>query len=158
MNVRLSLLIVAGSLGGLFLFDALRLSAKDKDALQLTLRSRPKDKDGRFPITTKEVSWQPKKTALIICDMWDDHWCESAARRVGEMTGPLNDVVKALRTVVGECRGHRQKGEACKGKRREMDQRTGHVSSKLFRQAKLFMAAIMSSLDGDGNVRTVSEP
>jgi nicotinamidase-related amidase len=97
MTVRLSLFLVLVSLAGLFLFDAVRLSAKDKDALRLTLRSRPKDKDGRFPILTKEVSWEPKKTALIICDMWDDHWCKSAAKRVGEMTGPLNDVVKAMR-------------------------------------------------------------
>ena len=25
-----------------------------------------------------------RKTAIIVCDMWDDHWCKSAARRVGE--------------------------------------------------------------------------
>ena len=97
MNVRLSLFLVLVSLVGLFVFDALRLSAKDKDVLRLTLRSRPKDKDGRFPLVSKEVAWEPKKTALIICDMWDDHWCKSAARRVGEMTGPLNDVVKTMR-------------------------------------------------------------
>ena len=32
--------------------------------------------------TVKEatVEWNPKKTALIICDMWDNHWCKGAAR------------------------------------------------------------------------------
>ena len=97
MNVRLPLVAIVLALVGLFLFDAVRLSAREKEALRLTLRSRPKDKDGRFPVVTKEVAWEPKKTALIICDMWDDHWCKSASRRVGEMAGPLNDVVKTMR-------------------------------------------------------------
>jgi nicotinamidase-related amidase len=30
--------------------------------------------------------------------MWDDHWCKSAARRVDQMAGPLNDVVKTARS------------------------------------------------------------
>jgi hypothetical protein len=64
--------------------------------LQLNLRSRTKTADG-FSVAERKVSWDPKKTALIICDMWDDHWCKSAARRVGEMAGPLTDVVKAAR-------------------------------------------------------------
>lgn len=42
----------------------------------------------------KRSTWDPKKTAIIICDMWDDHWCKSAARRVGELAGPINEVVK----------------------------------------------------------------
>jgi nicotinamidase-related amidase len=46
----------------------------------------------------KKATWDPKKTAVIICDMWDDHWCKSASRRVGELAGPMNDVVKAART------------------------------------------------------------
>jgi hypothetical protein len=63
-------------------------------ALYLNLRSRAKA-DGN--VAERKVAWEPKKTALIICDMWDDHWCKSAARRVGEMAGPLNDVVKVAR-------------------------------------------------------------
>jgi nicotinamidase-related amidase len=58
------------------------------EELKLKLRSQKPE---------KEVSWEAKKTALIICDMWDDHWCKSAARRVDEMAGPLNEVVKQAR-------------------------------------------------------------
>jgi nicotinamidase-related amidase len=65
--------------------------------LQLTLRSRAESKPGVFLLTEKKTEWDPKKTALIICDMWDDHWCKSASRRVGEMAGPLNEVVKQAR-------------------------------------------------------------
>jgi len=63
-------------------------------ALQLNLRSGEK---ADAAVTEHKVSWDPKRTALIICDMWDDHWCKSAARRVAEMAGPLNDMVKVAR-------------------------------------------------------------
>jgi nicotinamidase-related amidase len=64
-----------------------------EDPLQLRLRSRT----GPAGATEKTVAWNPRQTALIICDMWDDHWCKSAARRVVEMAGPLNNVVKLAR-------------------------------------------------------------
>src|SRR5262249_8300464 len=63
--------------------------------LTLNLRSRPSDKE---VATERKVEWKPKETCLIICDMWDDHWCKSAARRVTEMAGPLNETVKLARS------------------------------------------------------------
>ena len=63
------------------------------DELQLQLRSRTQD----GAASEKAAAWDARKTALIICDMWDDHWCRSAARRVVEMAGPMNDVVKSAR-------------------------------------------------------------
>ena len=54
------------------------------EALKLTLRSQPKQPDGTF-------------AALIVCDMWNDHWCKSAVRRVTEMAGPMNDMLKITR-------------------------------------------------------------
>ncbi|HJM64340.1 MAG TPA: hypothetical protein QGF50_11525 [Roseibacillus sp.] len=64
--------------------------------LNLTMRSRTKDAPGTAVIN--KVEWEASRTALIICDMWDDHWCKSAARRVGEMAGPMNEVVKKARS------------------------------------------------------------
>ena len=68
-------------------------------ALLLTLRTRvaSRQNTNAFTVVEKQVAWDAKKTALIVCDMWDDHWCKSAARRVGELAGPLNDVVKQAR-------------------------------------------------------------
>jgi nicotinamidase-related amidase len=63
------------------------------DVLKLNLRSRTTS----GAVSEKTVEWPAQKTALIICDMWDDHWCKSAARRVGEMAGPFNDMVKTAR-------------------------------------------------------------
>jgi len=67
--------------------------------LNLRLRSRvPAPNDtSRFVIVETNTAWESHQTALIICDMWDDHWCKSAARRVAELAGPLNDVVKQAR-------------------------------------------------------------
>lgn len=67
--------------------------------LHLTLRSqvRAPEDTSRFATVEKSIAWQASQTALIICDMWDDHWCKSAARRVAELAGPLNEVVKQAR-------------------------------------------------------------
>ena len=43
------------------------------------------------------LRWDPQQTALVICDIWDRHWCAGATRRVGEMAGRLNDVANELR-------------------------------------------------------------
>jgi len=61
----------------------------------LALKLRSTQADGA--VVEKSAVWSPSKTALIICDMWDDHWCRSAARRVVELTGPLQETVKAAR-------------------------------------------------------------
>src|SRR5262245_35509167 len=79
-------------------FTPMRIDAADSK-MALTLRSQipSKTDSNRFTVVEKKVEWDPKRTALVICDMWDDHWCKSAARRVGEMAGPLNETVKQAR-------------------------------------------------------------
>lgn len=39
----------------------------------------------------------PTKTAVIVCDMWDDHWCKSAATRCGELAKSTEPFLKACR-------------------------------------------------------------
>src|SRR5678815_387357 len=68
--------------------------------LHLTLRSRAKTQSGanaKEAIVENQAAWDPKKTAIIVCDMWDDHWCRSASQRVAELAKPMNDVVKTAR-------------------------------------------------------------
>ena len=64
--------------------------------LKLNLRSQSKNVADP-QVNIKRVIWESGKTALIVCDMWDDHWCKSASRRVGEMAPVLNDIVKIAR-------------------------------------------------------------
>ena len=71
--------------------------AQESTPLKLHLRSRSKNAEGKFEAVEKQAEWDPTKTALVICDMWDDHWCKSAAGRVTEMAGPFNEMVKAAR-------------------------------------------------------------
>src|SRR5437764_942679 len=49
-------------------------------AFRFTLRDRvplPAD-PGRFEVRERTQRWEPKKTAIIICDMWDLHHCKRA--------------------------------------------------------------------------------
>jgi len=69
------------------------MTSEPDNALTLHLRSR--SKAGTASMST--VRWAPQETAFIVCDMWDDHWCKGAARRVGELAGPINQVLKTAR-------------------------------------------------------------
>jgi hypothetical protein len=62
-------------------------------SLTLHLRSRAKSGEASTPV----ARWDPKETAFIVCDMWDDHWCRGAARRVGELAVAMNRVLAAAR-------------------------------------------------------------
>lgn len=39
----------------------------------------------------------PKKTALIICDMWDKHWCRGATARVGPLAAKAAPIIAKAR-------------------------------------------------------------
>ena len=62
----------------------------------LDVRTRLAD-DGSFEAVSRSMKWQPNKIAVIICDMWNDHHCVSAGRRVVELAPRMNEVVAAMR-------------------------------------------------------------
>src|SRR5436309_1763747 len=67
--------------------------------LKLHMRERRKDNEakGIEKAIERVVEWEVAKTAIIICDMWDDHYCKSAAQRVGVMAPKMNAVLTAAR-------------------------------------------------------------
>jgi nicotinamidase-related amidase len=74
--------------------------AEDANMLELHLRRRARDADtpvGATRIELSAVRWEPKQTAIIVCDMWDQHWCRGAAERVVELAGPMNAMLKQAR-------------------------------------------------------------
>ncbi len=79
------------------------LAAEDKPAggQMLTLHARRQVETaqgtGRYHSLTKPIEWDAKQTAIVICDMWDKHWCQGATRRVAEMAPRMNEVVAAAR-------------------------------------------------------------
>src|SRR4051794_30957909 len=46
---------------------------------------------GRYAVVERPIEWDARQTAVIICDLWDKHWCAGATRRVGEMAPRIND-------------------------------------------------------------------
>lgn len=58
------------------------------DVLELNLRSGE---------VTRRVRWDPRETAFVVCDMWDDHWCRGAAGRVAELAAAMNPVLRRAR-------------------------------------------------------------
>jgi nicotinamidase-related amidase len=52
---------------------------------------------GRWIETETGAVWDAAKTAVVICDMWNQHWCKGATSRVAEMAPRMNNVVAALR-------------------------------------------------------------
>ena len=41
--------------------------------------------------------WNPDRTAVIVCDMWDSHHCYNAVQRVKDMAGRVSKVLKTMR-------------------------------------------------------------
>ena len=67
------------------------------DDLQLNLRRRATASNGVVHAHHETATWDAKKTAIVVCDMWNQHWCKGATRRVGEMAPRMNDVIRAAR-------------------------------------------------------------
>ena len=59
----------------------------------------PSDLDeGAFMLVNEVQEWNGQETAIIICDMWDQHWCIGATQRVAEMAPAMNEVVSIARS------------------------------------------------------------
>jgi len=65
--------------------------------LQMRRRVEVAPGTGRYHTLTTPTPWDPSKTAVVICDMWDKHWCPTATERVAEMAPRMNDVVTRAR-------------------------------------------------------------
>ena len=59
------------------------------------VRSGPVTNDWAAVDTPRTLD--PRRTAVVICDMWDQHWCAGATRRVAEMAPRMNDLVSNAR-------------------------------------------------------------
>ncbi len=85
----------------LLLLPCPALLADDKQPNGLTLHTRSRQQIAPNAALYREVEktsrWDPKQTAIVICDMWDQHWCKCATERVAEMAPKMNAVVKAAR-------------------------------------------------------------
>lgn len=68
------------------------------DVLEFASRRRVADRGAAgVRVVEEPLRWEPAKTALIICDVWDRHWCAGASQRVERMAPRMNELAAALR-------------------------------------------------------------
>lgn len=65
--------------------------------VRLQRRVEALPKSGQVQVVVEKQEWKASETAIVICDMWDNHYCQSAAQRVREMTPRMNHVITAAR-------------------------------------------------------------
>ncbi len=70
------------------------------DPIQLHLRHRTETapNTGRFHTPIRDEQWDPAKTAVIVCDVWDYHHCYNAVQRLTEFGPRLNELVANARS------------------------------------------------------------
>jgi nicotinamidase-related amidase len=66
----------------------------------LTLRSRVElfRGSGHWSEAQVDYVFDPAKSALIVCDMWDKHWCSGASGRVAALVRKLEPVLETARS------------------------------------------------------------
>ncbi len=70
--------------------------AEARDKIVVPARSRILTGEGPRVLLNR-WEWKADETAIIICDMWNKHWCEGATRRVAELAPVINKVVGIAR-------------------------------------------------------------
>jgi hypothetical protein len=60
-------------------------ACSQQDMLQLHTRLRQPAAEGtdRWHTLQQTVDWKPRQTAIVVCDMWDKHWCPNATAQAG---------------------------------------------------------------------------
>ena len=66
---------------------------------RLALRSRVElfRGSGEWSAVRVDYNFDPAKSALIVCDMWDKHWCRGANVRVAALVKRLEPALEAAR-------------------------------------------------------------
>lgn len=78
---------------------ALLTSPLTAEEMKLNFRTQVEtaEDSGRYHSLVEGKGWQAEQTAIVICDMWNDHYCQNAARRIGEMAPRMNEVINKAR-------------------------------------------------------------
>ena len=69
----------------------------NQTAIKLNLRSQKQTSSGEWKSFTRTEQQQPSRAAIIICDMWDRHWCNGANVRGAVIAKRMEAVLQAAR-------------------------------------------------------------
>lgn len=72
------------------------LSAEDLK-LQFRYQKKTGKDSGQYHRLHRSENWDPQKTAIIVCDVWDYHHCLNAVRRLTEFAPRLDNLLKMAR-------------------------------------------------------------
>jgi type 1 glutamine amidotransferase/nicotinamidase-related amidase len=72
-------------------WSAEQIKLQLRDQLETAPQSR------QYHVRQRDAQWLPAETAIIVCDVWDQHHSLNAVRRLGEFLPRLNDVLTAGR-------------------------------------------------------------
>ena len=99
VSLLLAALIGAAPLNDFAVSKETPKAVTNKNNIILNARRRIKVSDGssEFRVVNNRLQWNPSETAVIICDMWDQHWCKGATRRVAELAPRMNQFVAEAR-------------------------------------------------------------
>lgn len=96
LTIELVVLVFLGSEALAVILPLENGLSSPKDSISLQLKKRVKDASGVKDVYSVQ-NLVPSQTAVIICDMWDRHWCKGATERVTEMAPAINRFVNAAR-------------------------------------------------------------
>ena len=99
MTRRQALLAGAGGIAAIAAAQRFARRPLEQGAsLHLNARSRVV-RDGSVEPLERTLAWKASETAVIICDMWDDHHCMSSVARLEGMLPRMNHVVRGAREL-----------------------------------------------------------
>jgi nicotinamidase-related amidase len=71
--------------------------------LNVTTRTQSKDLDANrrtiWKANESEIVLNPDESALLLCDVWDSHWCRGAVERLDKMIPRMSQMVEAARSA-----------------------------------------------------------
>jgi hypothetical protein len=76
------------------------------DTIEFEARTRRAAGQGGEESVLTRRTVEPAKCAVVVCDMWDDHWCKSAAKRcdaLAKAAGPLIDALRKEGMTIVHC-------------------------------------------------------
>ena len=101
IKVRPRTATLAGAILSCMVWCAIRgqanQNALNSSFISLAERTQRQNKLGIWSSAEQTERLDPKQIAIVICDMWDNHWCRGAANRVRKLAVRMVPVLAAAR-------------------------------------------------------------
>jgi len=94
-NQLMILAVLSALVAGLPHLAAADAEPSAEPVIKLAARQR----DSHGTLAAQPVTLEPKKTAVVVVDMWDRHWCKTYTDRVANLVPRMNDTLRAARKL-----------------------------------------------------------